>query len=167
MINLHGGLTNFPSSRALKLSLLSGLILLFIAGGPILMAMDRFMLSKSSVTIAWNVGSQIDIQGFNVYRHDVGGTGFFRINELLIPTGEDVFSPQKYTLLDEPPENRIEFTYVIETIYSDGSASRTQPQVFSVTWKPGWFFWIGFIMLLTGLGLAFTHMIRTRKAAIL
>jgi hypothetical protein len=131
--------------------------------GLLLMLIDRGVLSDPSVTISWEVGSQLDIQGFNVYRGSTNDTNLVRVNNNLITGSEDFLAPQEFSYVDHPTDDQAEFRYLVEIVSTDGNTNRLEAKTYRISRNPGWFFWIGFIMLWIGLGLVLVEIKSMRR----
>lgn len=137
--------------------------IIVIVLGLLVMLIDCSVLSDPSVTISWEIGSQLDIQGFNIYRDSMVDTTLVRVNDILITGSDDVLAPQEFSYVDHPTGDQAEYRYLIEIVATDGSTNRLEAQTYRISRNPGWFFWIGFIMLWIGLGLILLQFKWTRE----
>lgn len=76
--------------------------------------------SLKGVTLAWRIGSADELMGFNIYRSTQKLEGFMRINEVLIPAGQD------FEYLDRDVRPGREYWYRLGVVDRDG-------EFFSVT----------------------------------
>ncbi len=79
-----------------------------------------------SVTLQWSTDSEIHNAGFNIYRAEQGGE-FVKINAEIIPAQGGPLSGAAYEFVDASVKNRTAYTYKLEDIDSDGTATMHGP----------------------------------------
>jgi hypothetical protein len=78
------------------------------------------MPGDRKVTLTWVTESEVDNQGFNIYRGEAEGGEYEKINNLLIPARGSATEGAVYTVTDDALKNRKTYYYKIEDIDSSG-----------------------------------------------
>ena len=80
---------------------------------------------SGGVAITWETASEVNTQGFNLYRADgTNGTDFVQVNDQLIPSRGDPLTGASYEVLDEDTRPGNLYTYQIEEVEWDGRRHR-------------------------------------------
>lgn len=86
---------------------------------------------KTELTINWTTENEIDIVGFNLYRSDTPDGEFVKINDELIPPGDDPFVGSKHEFVDDDVIRGRTYYYQLEIIDRQGTVTREGPYAIS------------------------------------
>ena len=115
-----------------------------------------YQLNQSaSVQIEWDTATELDTDGFNLYRSPTVDGEFVQINDKLIPSKGDGLTGASYTYDDKSVAAGETYYYLLEEVELDASTNRYEGDTFSytvpsVTW---WALVLTAVSLLAGLAL--------------
>ncbi|MFC1591059.1 SBBP repeat-containing protein [Thermodesulfobacteriota bacterium] len=79
--------------------------------------------ANGEVVIKWSTDTEIDNAGFNIYRSEGGGE-YEQINDGLIPAEGSPTAGATYEFIDGDVQNRTEYSYKLEDIDLNGTATQ-------------------------------------------
>ncbi len=85
------------------------------------------------VLLEWTTESEVDNEGFNLWRAEADGGVYVKINNALIPAEGDGTTPHTYTYLDEDVETGATYYYKLEDIDTHGLSTFHGP--IEVKWE--------------------------------
>jgi len=100
-----------------------------LAVGPTLATLTQFdaLPGDHTVTIVWTTASEVDNEGFNIYRKAVDDSEYSKINSNLIPAQGNPLQGSDYTFIDDRVENRTAYEYLLGDVDIYGHATQHGP----------------------------------------
>jgi hypothetical protein len=98
-------------------------------GPPTLIELSSFKAfsGNAKVTLFWSTESEIDNEGFNIYRTVEGSSEKVKINPTLIPPQGSATSGAKYTYVDSNVKNHTTYLYWLEDVDVNGVSTEHGP----------------------------------------
>jgi hypothetical protein len=145
-------------SKERALGLACGALLVLVGG--VLLFYDA-----ASIIISWETVSEVNTQGFNLFRAVASAEGpFVQVNEELIPARGDPLTGSSYQFRDQDVEAGRAYVYQIEEVEWGGARSR-YPEVVEV--RAGVPRWLsiaqGLVLIALGCGLIFWQACSLRR----